>query len=141
MATKLKNVIVNASRNRFLEGGMIICAIIALIIAIIGNFYYKIYTLGKISFYIAIFLHICISVLYAVKRQTEDFIRKNKLIYIIFSDKDTVSILSFWIIAYPIICITYKVTLINIVILIISVILIIKLESLVVRHFRKKLSE
>lgn len=140
MATKLKNVIVNASRNRFLEGGMIICAIIALIIAIIGNFYYKIYTLGKISFYIAIFLCICISVLYAVKRQTEDFIRKNKLIYIIFSDKDTVS-LSFWIIAYPIICITYKVTLINIVILIISVILIIKLESLVVRHFRKKLSE
>lgn len=144
MTTKLREGIISLSRDKRKRKWIIVLAVISVIAMFLMWFFEKMIIVGIMAL-LGLLLLFIDEVLDSIEKQKDEIIEKNKLLYIILSEKRVVDGLVLWCIALPIIHIICKFVEINFftgaIIVIVSFVGIIKLSSIITTHFEKKLSK
>ncbi len=145
MTTKLKERIVALSRNEKARKVFNIYLFIALVVIIVSFFITELDIIARIIAAIAL-LGIYISfALQAIKKQTDEVINDNKLIYIILSDIDAVEHYILFLVNIPILIIVFSFIELNVITgilyFVIALISISKFSKVISRYFKNKLSK
>lgn len=145
MTTKLKKAIVALSRNKRVEKVLNIYFWVLVVIIIASYFFEEIETLACFIALTGLILALPYIALRAIKEQNDEVIESNKLMVIVFSNKNALEHYILFIFAFPVCCVlsyfinfNFITVFLYIVIVIISTI---KLSEIISNYFKKKLSE
>ena len=144
MTTKLREGIVRLSRDERKTKCILRLALI-LGIVIFSLLFFEKWIIVKILSLLAFSLLFILRILDEIKKQNDEVIEKNKLLYIVLSEIDVVVRIILYFIAFPILVIISKFVefdyFIGIIIVIVFAVGIIKLSNIITTHFKNKLSE
>lgn len=144
MTTKLREGIVRLSRDERKRKWIIGLALI-LVIAMFSMWFFKKMIIVEILALLGLLLLFTDEVLDAIKKQKDEVIEKNKLLYIVLSERDVVERSVLYFIAFPIVAIICKFVEVNFSIGVIIVIVFVvgtkKLSYIITTHFESKLSK
>lgn len=144
MTTKLRERIVRLSRDERKRKWIIGLALILVIAMFSMCFFKKIIIVGILAL-LGLLLLFIDEVLDAIKKQKDEVIQNNKLLYIVLSERRVVEKLVEYLICLPIIFIICNFVKINFfagtIIIIVAFIGTIELSSMITTHFKNKLSE
>ncbi len=144
MTTKLRERIVRLSRDERKRKWIIGLALI-LVIAMFSMWFLKKMIIVGILVLLGLLLVFTDDMLDAIEKQKDEVIEKNKLLYIVLSERDVVERSIIYFIAFPILAIICKLVEVNffigVIIVIVFVVGINKLSNIITTHFKNKLSE
>lgn len=144
MTTKLREGIVRLSQDERKTNSILRLALI-LNIVIFSLLFFEKWIIVKILSLLAFSLLFILRILDAIKKQNDEVIEKNKLLYIVLSEIDVVARIILYFITFPILVIISKFVefdyFIGIIIVIVFIVGIIKLSNIITTHFKNKLSE
>ena len=144
MTTKLRERIVRLSRDERKRKWIIGLALI-LVIAMFSMWFLKKMIIVGILALLGLLLVFTDDMLDAIEKQKDEVIEKNKLLYIVLSERDVVERSIIYFIAFPILAIICKLVEVNffigVIIVIVFVVGINKLSNIITTHFKNKLSE
>lgn len=144
MTTKLREGIVRLSWDERKRKWIIGLALI-LVIAMFSMWFLKKMIIVGILVLLGLLLVFTDDMLNAIEKQKDEVIEKNKLLYIVLSERDVVERSIIYFIAFPILAIICKLVEVNffigVIIVIVFAVGIIKLSNIITTHFKNKLSE
>lgn len=144
MTTELKEKIVRFSRNGRKRKWIIRLAIILVITMLLMCFLKKMIIVGILAF-LGLSLLFIDDMLDAIEKQKDKVLEKNKLLHIVLSESRVVERVLIYFVEIPIISTICNLVEVNffigVIIVIIAFVGIIKLTSIITRHFKNKLSE
>lgn len=144
MTTKLREGIIRLSRDERKRKCILGLALI-LVIAMFSMWFLKKMIIVGILALLGLLLVFTDDMLDAIEKQKDEVIEKNKLLYIVLSERDVVERSIIYFIAFPILAIICKLVEVNffigVIIVIVFVVGINKLSNIITTHFKNKLSE
>lgn len=145
MTTKLKERIVTLSRNEKVEKVFNIYCWIGLAFLIVSYFITELKIIACIMAAIGLLGIFIYYALNAIKKQTDEVINDNKLIYIILSDINAVEHYILFIVNIPLLYIVFSFIELNVITgmlyIVIALVSILKFSKVISKYFKNKLSE
>lgn len=146
MTTKLREKIIKVSRNEKIRNMILIYFAISIILAMISLVCIEnMFWITSIIMISWILLMLIYDTFDEIENQEEEFIKNNKLLYIILSSDSLVSEYLFWLIWVPILIVTSKFIMGNfftiVVLGIVIIVIILILAIIISKYFKKKLLE